>query len=228
MVRSFLHLLQNSANPYEYRPIILVVFENKSSLEKIPNLGPRLSNLAHQVPIASQSPADKEFMPIRGAASTDNPSTVNNPYDLSPIFVAWSDSLNEAATQPGGPSFEDISRFLGFETTTLPHRSKRPSAIQTSDKPRSWQQEEEEEDRHKLDFQGQKSVHLDKPTWLEYDEAVHLDAIVRPVTHNRRELSSTSYSCVVLTFLNSISPSLLSRDGLFSSSEAHRRCKCNY
>ncbi|CCA71522.1 hypothetical protein PIIN_05459 [Serendipita indica DSM 11827] len=120
----------DTANPYELQPSVVVVFESSTSLRKIPGFIYDLANTpegGHQ-PAANETNEESS----KSAAAKE----FNN---MTPLFVPWSKKLDESALQQGGPALEDVLAFLG---TGPPATASAPGEGDTTPKA-SWDEFDE-------------------------------------------------------------------------------------
>jgi hypothetical protein len=191
-------LFQDEANPYEYSSSIIVIFESPTSLRKMPGLSftsPSNESIAYQSPTDQGDPAfNSRHVDMGPSTSLDpmsNPSTQDmlrriqieseklkkgkgkatniGEGSISPLFMPWSEKLDEKAFMNGGPGLEDVLPFL--EGTKLKGQGPTSGV--------GGQNDADDGAKEKTDSAVQKA------TWTEFDEPINIDAVVRKWEVNR-------------------------------------------
>lgn len=184
--------LQDEANPYEYRSSIIAIFESPTSLRKMPGLSfasPSNESIPYQSPTEQEDTAyNSRHVDMGPSTSLDpmsNPSTQHmlrriqiesenlkkgkgkatniGEGSISPLFIPWSEKLDEKAFMNGGPGLEDVLPFL--EGLKLKDQGPTSGVGGPND----------DEDGSK----EKSGSAVQKATWTEFDEPINIDAVVR-------------------------------------------------
>ncbi|KAG8778826.1 hypothetical protein FRC15_010542 [Serendipita sp. 397] len=151
-------LEKDRANPYEYKPRIVVIFEDAKSVSKIPGFAFRSVN----------EPMDADVSPSSSRGGETGATT------LTPLFIPWSDTLHKAAYRKGGPALENVLAFLEKKTLQpSPEISAAGSTTQVS--------------LSGLENSSVSTAIPQQASWSEFDEAVSIDAVLKPWTSDRGE-----------------------------------------
>ncbi|PVF96596.1 hypothetical protein CPB86DRAFT_798781 [Serendipita vermifera] len=186
---------KEDANPYEYRPTILVIFEDAASLQRIPgfttNLGVQSSNgLSTNDPSSSSTGFDlgptTRYDPTWNEASQDMLRQIDQEKggskgkNVSPLFMPWSDKLNELAYRKGGSSLEDLLPFFSSldirEEGIFKNSSSTPALGKADGKVLVQSKSSNAEGPLPMSH---------KATWEEFDEPVSIDAVIRQWDMNK-------------------------------------------
>jgi hypothetical protein len=189
--------LQEKANPYEYNPVVIVIFEDAASLSRIPGFttpGPPELPKPLNPPnsMRSKNSSNPNFIDL-GPSSSLNP--LANPHSqallkhvegkmlrnrfTAPLFVPWSESLNTAAYRQGGPALEDVLPFLA---------PKEPGSLPAGALPAAGDDQSAETPRNALVTREPAGpTTFQRASWDEWDEVVNIDAVLRRYTTEKRE-----------------------------------------
>ncbi|KAG8803296.1 hypothetical protein FRC17_006211, partial [Serendipita sp. 399] len=108
-----------------------------------------------------------------------SPSTADDerPNAITPLFVPWSETLNKAAYRKGGPALEDVLAFLEQKTFQPDLRPPATTPSGSRDVP-----------------DPNTAAVSPKASWEEFDEAVSIDAVLKPWKTSRVFLPSPVHS----------------------------------
>lgn len=166
-----------------------MIFEDPASLTRIPgfsdfNLQPQSRTITQSNDVPSSSPGVIDLGPSSALDPLANPNSQAllkrvegnaQKQNMSPLFVPWSEKLNVASYQKGGPSLADILSFLGPKNPE--GHSGDPSSEPDGDKTSS--------NELTASASETSSMTVKKATWEEFDEPVNIDAVVRKFGDNR-------------------------------------------
>lgn len=200
--------LQEKANPYEYNPVVIVIFEDAASLSRIPGLtNPAPPELPKPLnppnSMSSKSSLNPNLIDLGPSSSLDplaNPHSqallkhvdakmMRNRY-TAPLFVPWSESLNTAAYRQGGPALEDVLRFL---------TAKKAGDLPADGLPEAGEAGENAGNALVTRGPAGGATTFKRATWDEFDEVVNIDAVLRRYTTEKREPSAGPFKTHCLT-----------------------------
>jgi hypothetical protein len=188
--------LQEKANPYEYNPVVIVIFEDAASLSRIPGFtipGPPKLPKPSNPPMSNKNSLNPNLIDLGPSSSLDplaNPHSqallkhvegklLQNRF-TAPLFVPWSESLNTATYRQGGPALEDVLPFLA---------PKEAGSLPADALPVARDNQSAETPKNALVTQepAGRPTTFQRASWEEWDEVVNIDAVLRRYTTEKRE-----------------------------------------